>query len=206
MLYREGELLHWLSLVALPLTLLYLARRTAGVGTPLAATLSSIGVRRDNLGAGLLWGVLAGVLVSLVNLLSPNRATILESVRSGTALWLYPVSVALMLTTAATTEEVFFRGVLQTRLTALLRSSIGAVVVTAVLFALFHLPYAYLDPDWRSAGDFGASIRLAFANGLPGGLIIGVVYVKAKHNLLAPMVTHAMINALPGMVLLDSLI
>jgi membrane protease YdiL (CAAX protease family) len=168
--------------------------------------MSSIGVRRKNLSSGLLLAVLDGVLVSLVNLASPNRATILDLVRSGKALWLYPVSVALTIATAATTEEVFFRGVLQTRLTALLRSSLLAVVVAATLFALFHLPYAYLDPDWPSAGDFGTSLRLAFANGLPGSLILGGVYVKAKHNLLAPIVTHAMMNGLPGMVLLDSLL
>ena len=58
-----------------------------------------------------------------------------------------------MMLTAGFTEEFFFRGFLQTRLEVLTRSRVAAVLLASICFGLYHLPYAYFNPAWPSAGD-----------------------------------------------------
>jgi membrane protease YdiL (CAAX protease family) len=199
---REGEVLHWVSFVALPIGLLYLLnRRTAE--RPLRNTFASIGLQRGNLRRGLGWGVLVGVFATAVNLLTQQGRAFLGLVQSGEALYLYPLSLLLMLVFAGTTEEVFFRGVLQTRLESLFRSVVAGILATAVLFSVYHLPFASFNPNWPSAGHWPNAIRAAFTNGMLGGIVLGAVYAKARHNLLAPIIGHAMVNAIPGVTLIQ---
>ncbi len=88
-----------------------------------------------------------------------------------------------------------FRGFLQTRLTALFRSRIVGLFVSALLFGLYHVPYAYLNPNWPSYGDLGAALRSAMGQGGIGGLVLGGLYLVSRGNLLACVVLHAGINA-----------
>ncbi len=77
-------------------------------------------------------------------------------------------------------------------------SRIGAVVLASLAFGVYHLPYAYLNPNWPSAGDWGAAWSAAMGQGVVGGLILGTVYLKGGRNLLAPVLTHALIIAFPA--------
>ena len=197
----ENELLHWVSLVVLPLALIFWARRWEVTHARFAGALASVGLARGNLKSGLFGAVLVGLALSLLQLLGSRHAgRIAEVFASGQFLHLLPLSFGLMLLTAGFTEEFFFRGVLQTRLSGWLRSHWWAVIVTALLFGLYHLPYAYLNTRWPSHGDWPAAFRLAFGQGVPAGLILGWVYVRARGNLLACVLTHTMINMLPAML------
>jgi membrane protease YdiL (CAAX protease family) len=204
--YQEGEITHWLTLVAIPFVYLYVKRRRAGADHPIVQTLESIGLRKDNLTRGLTWAMAIGLLVSLLQSRAQYGEQIIEIVRTGRVVYLAPLSFALMILTAATTEEVFFRGVLQSRLANLLPSSLTAVIAASVAFSLFHLPYAYFNPRWPSHGDLGAATALAFTTGMLGGLILGIVFVRSRGNLLASICTHGMVNMLPGMVLVERMI
>lgn len=195
----ETEIGHWLSLVALPLLLLIVLRRPrdAQQRRMLAA---SIGLDPGGWRRGLLWAIPLGLALGALQLLvSRHREGIVEVITSGRVLYLLPLLFGLMLLTAGFTEEFFFRGVLQTRLAALLRSRIAGVVVTSLAFGLFHWPYAYLVPHWPSHGDLGAAFQTAMLVGMIGGLILGTVYELSRRNLLACVVVHALINAVPGM-------
>ena len=59
-----------------------------------------------------------------------------------------------------------------------------------------------LSPASRNSEPHPEAISSAFSQGGIGGLILGAVYVKAKNNLLACIVVHALINTLPGMVMI----
>jgi membrane protease YdiL (CAAX protease family) len=196
----ESDILHWVSLVGLPLALLWWMRR--GVSDrPFRDALGSVGLRRSTIFHGFGWVAGAAVLIAGIQLLTPQGDAIIASFRSGEALYLLPLAMLLMLLLAATTEEVFFRGVLQTRLHSWFRSHFWAIAVCSVLFGLYHLPYAYLNPNWPSAGNWGNAFRMAMSNGVLGGVVLGVIYARSR-NLLAVMVTHAFINAFPAMSLL----
>lgn len=198
----EGELAHWLGLVLVPLTLLWLLRRRRGQRR-LRALLASIGLEREGLWRAVVIGLIAGIaLGSLQLLLSRRREEALLLVQSGAALYLYPAAVGLMLLTAATTEEVFFRGILQTRLIATTRSRIAGVFISALAFGLYHLPYAYLNPRWPSHGDWGDAFRAAFGQGTVMGVILGGLMIFARGHLVAPILAHACFNAGWAMTLL----
>ncbi len=75
-------------------------------------------------------------------------------------------------------------------------------MVTPILFGIYHVPYAYLNPNWPSAGDWGAAWLAALGQGIPGGLILGGMYLWSRQNLFASVVLHSLINAIPGMAMI----
>jgi membrane protease YdiL (CAAX protease family) len=113
-----------------------------------------VGLARGNLATGLAWAAAAGLALSVAQVLvSQRRVGVWELIQSGSFVYLLPLTFALLLLTAAFTEEFFFRGVLQTRLARWIGSPPAAVALTSVLFGLYHLPYALLNPRWPSYGD-----------------------------------------------------
>ena len=192
----ESELLHWVTMVAVPLILVWVVRIPAD--RSVTAVLGSFGLRRGNLTRGVGWALLLAVGFGVMQALggSEHAEAIREVFRSGRVFVALPVALLAMMLTAGFTEECFFRGFLQTRLTALTRSRIAGVVISAVLFGLYHLPYAYLNPNWPSHGDFGAAFASAMGQGGIGGLVLGTLYAFTRGNLIACVIVHASINAI----------
>ena len=200
-LHQENELLHWLSLVLVPLFLVYALRRRQG-GT-IRDSLASVGLSSDSWKRGLWWAALLGIGLSAAQLVVSNRsAEFLPLIRSGQALYLFPIVLGFLLMTAGFTEEFFFRGVIQTRLGEVWHSRVGAVLVTSILFGMYHIPYAYFSSNWPSHGDWGSAIPSAMGQGILGGLILGAVYERSERNLIASVVVHSLINALPAMTMI----
>ena len=196
----ESEAWHWLTLVAIPILI---ALTFGGGRRSPSEVLGTFGLRREGWSKGLGWALLLGVAITLMQVtLFGNRREILALVESGRALWLYPLMLLLMFAMAGFTEEFFFRGFLQTRLEVLTRSPWVAVAIVTVLFSLYHVPYAYLNPMWPSAGDWGLAWQAAFSNGVPGGLVLGALYKLSGRNLVPCIVLHSMINAAPAMTLI----
>lgn len=199
----ESDPLHWVSLVIVPLALIYAFEREPEGERSLRATLASVGLRRGNLATGLRWAIPLGLLISaLAALASSRRAEVWDVVTSVRALYMLPAAFLLLLLLAAFTEEVFFRGILQTRLTDWTRSRVAGVLITALLFGIYHIPYAFLKPSWPSYGDLGAATTVALWEGGLGGLILGAVFVFAKRNLVASILVHALIDLFPAVALI----
>ena len=197
----ESELAHWITMVLIPFTIALVAL-PAGRRS-IRRALGSVGLRRGNLAAGMGWALLVGALITVFQVFWGGRAeAIQEIIRTGRAIWLFPLTFVLMMGMAGFTEDFLFRGFLQTRLERLMRSPWAAVIATSLLFGVYHLPYAYLNPNWPSYGDWGAAWGAAMGNGVPGGLVIGALYVGSRGNLLACAVLHSLINAAPAMTLL----
>ncbi len=194
----ESELVHWVTLVALPVALAWASLPPGRRGWRDA--LASVGLQRRGLWHGVGWALLLGAAITAFQAFAGGTGEAIRAhFRDGSALHLLPLSFALMLVLAGFTEEVFFRGFLQTRLEALTRRPWLALVLTSVLFAVYHVPYALLNPRWPSYGDPGAAWAAAFANGLPGGLILGGLYVHTRGRIPACILLHAAINAAPAM-------
>jgi membrane protease YdiL (CAAX protease family) len=205
--HRESELGHWVSLVALP-GLLVLAgsaavgRRT-GSRRSVGQVWRSLGVIGGRWRRGLLIALCLSVLVGFLQIIGSRYSSeILGIIRSGEVLWRLPLAFALMAMTAGFTEEFFFRGYLQTRLEALTRSRITGLLLATASFGVYHLPYAYFNPNWPSAGDWGAAWPAAMAEGIPGGLVLGGLYLVSGRSLWPCVMLHALINAFPGMTMI----
>jgi protein-S-isoprenylcysteine O-methyltransferase Ste14/membrane protease YdiL (CAAX protease family) len=194
-IYQEGDLLHWVSLVLIPVSVLPLL----GFYRSLAGVLESIGLASARAPRGLLLVLPLGVVVQGVQLLNTGQREDLLRILREPYGWLMPFAAfALLLCTVAATEEIFFRGLLQTRLTNRLRSSLAGWVLASLAFTAYHLPYAYLNPAWPSAGHLGQAIQLAAANGLLAGFVIGAVYWRTGQNLVAAILLHACIDLIPA--------
>ena len=134
-------------------------------------------------------------------------AVISPSLKDIAALKLTPASLALasggafvwMAIEAGLCEEFLFRAVLQTRLTAAMKSEAGAVVVGALVFGLVHAPGLYMRAH---AGDFGHSqnpiqvVAYTVAVLSPAGLFLGFMWARTR-NLLLVVLLHALVDVMP---------
>jgi len=199
--HQENELWHWVTLVVIPL-LLTLALR-AQRPFPVTRTLASFGLLRGNLTRGL-WVTLAlGVVIGFTQtFLSRSGPAVVEAFTSGRALYLVPLIFALLLVLTGFTEEFFFRGFLQTRLERLFRSRGAGLAGATLLFGLYHVPYAYFNPAWPSAGSWRAAFSTGLVEGALGGLVLGGLFLYTRRNLVMCIVLHALVDTFPGMAMI----
>lgn len=197
---RESESLHWLSLVLVPFALAYVYRRRTR-GKHIGAVLASVGLRRGSLRSGLPLALVVGLALGTLQVLVSDKAGEIRAiVTSGRVLVYLPLVIALLLVTAGFTEEFFFRGILQTRLSSWLRSEMWGLIAAAVLFGLYHLPYVYYGGGSNLRGDLAGALVECGYDAL-AGLAIGLVFWRARHNLLAAITVHVLIDALPAMTM-----
>lgn len=99
-------------------------------------------------------------------------------------------------------EEFFFRAVLQSRISVLLRSPVAGIVVSGLIFGLAHAPGLYL----RGAESEGISEQLPFGFWAAytisamsvAGIFLGIAWQRTK-NLYLVMALHAMVDLLPNL-------
>lgn len=103
--------------------------------------------------------------------------------------------------TAGVTEEVMFRGVLQTRLEAVLSSAAACLVVGAVVFAVAHVPGLYLRGDQAAMMGVPVTLPNAIAYAItvlgPPGVFFGILWMRTR-SLALLIVVHAAIDVLPN--------
>ena len=199
-IHQENEIQHWVSLVLVPLTGLWLI----GHRPPIREVVGSIGLERGRLFRGLKWPILLGLALQVVQLMNgANRAALAEILSSSWG-WLAPiVALPLLMITVGPTEEVFFRGIVQRRFADALESDWLGIGIATAAFILYHVPYTYLNPAWPSVGNLGNALQLAAVNGLLGGVVLGWIYVKSGRNLVAVILLHAMIDWIPGTIMVS---
>jgi uncharacterized protein len=145
------------------------------------------------LGAAIL-GVLAVISPSLNNIAELNAAPALLA-------WAAPLSFIWIALEAGLCEEFLYRSVLQTRLTAWLRSPWIGVVVTSVIFGLAHAPGLYLRggpgvDGWST--DPLQVVAHSIATLAPVGLLFGLIYARTK-SLLLVVLLHGLVDVMPNM-------
>jgi membrane protease YdiL (CAAX protease family) len=198
-LHREGEALRWVSLVVGPLALIGAIGRYR---TP-RAVFDSIGLDPANAARG--WPMTIAFIIAfealqLMN--SAQRATLLVAVHEPLTWLLLPGTAILLVGTAANTEEVFFRGLLQTRVARVVRNEGTAILIVTFAFVLYHVPFAYARPGSGTEGNLAESLRSAAGNAVIAGVPIGMVFWRSRHNLYAAMALHAAIDLIPALLLL----
>ena len=146
--------------------------------------------------------VLGGALLYLLTVISPSLKNIAAlNLGSDDWLWAGPGTALWLILTVGLCEEFLFRAVLQSRLTAFLKSSTGAVAIGAILFGLAHAPGLYLRAD---PGDFGASpdppmvVAYTIAALSPTGIFFGLLWERTK-SLWLVVLLHVCVDFLPNL-------
>jgi len=146
--------------------------------------------------------VLGAIFIGLLCFISPSLADIAAANAPLSVLaWAVPASFAWVAIEAGLNEEFLFRGVLQSRLSALFSSAWAGVFVTALLFAIAHAPGLFLrggpDVDGWSADPLQV-VAYTFAVLSPMGLLFGLIYARTK-SLLLVVLLHACVDVLPNL-------
>ncbi len=172
-----GDFAHWVGFVVGP-GLLYRAVQpgpTAG---------AYLWLSRNRLWSGVGRAFALGALLSPLLLIG----TSVDGHAFGLNLVLtYPLALVLLVVTAATTEEVFFRGFLLRSMLRLGCRPLSAVLLSALVFAVYHLPYV-LGADVTKVV---ASLLTSFV----GGLLLGWTVLRTS-NLVAAIAMHAALDGL----------
>jgi membrane protease YdiL (CAAX protease family) len=184
----------WMWFVILPVSGIWLVGRSR---RSFKNTFRSIGLQLQGIKKALLPGLLAFMMMSpaIFLSLSPTQADKLQDLMN------YPVKLAvmisvgfvLMLATAGFTEEVFFRGIMQVRLSRWLGSDIRGCLFASFLFGIYHLPYAFFDVSWPTHGNWLWAVTAVMTEQMVAGLLLGVLWMRT-HNLGASVLCHALIN------------
>jgi membrane protease YdiL (CAAX protease family) len=198
-LHPEGEALHWFSLVLVPGAALWIGVHRRGPRMAAVEAAKWIGFRWPRKGEGLRMALVLAALVQGIQLVNRQQAAELQRVLSSPeALWIVPAALGLIVATTAFTEEFFFRGLLQRSLTERTGSVFIGIAGATVAFSLYHVPYAYLLPSWPSAGNLVDALQLGFANGVLGGVILGLVFARSHGSLVPVVFLHAAVDWIPA--------
>ena len=108
-----------------------------------------------------------------------------------------------LLLTVGVVEEFFFRAFLQSRISVILKSDIGGVILSALIFGLAHAPGIYL----RGGGvisnlgpnpSFLISISYSLLVLSVAGFFLSVIWLKTK-NFFLIVAIHASVDLLPSL-------
>lgn len=96
----------------------------------------SVGITRINLGKSSFWGFLIGlvflIVVSSISIMNDGRFVGSGFLLFGFIYYFFEIGL---------TEELLFRGFIQTRLVGFYRHKVVGIVITGVLFSLIHVPF-----------------------------------------------------------------
>jgi len=141
-----------------------------------------MGFTRDNWRAALLWGLGAGLLASLIGLITLPARSLAPRLGQQLALGI-PFGLLL----ASPFQEFFFRGWLQTRLEGAL-GGWGGLLLSNVCFLLWHylVPFAAM-PGW----SYPLYTVGGFLGTLAAGLVFGYSFQRTR-SILAPWLAHGL--------------
>jgi membrane protease YdiL (CAAX protease family) len=146
--------------------------------------------------------VLGAIILALLCVVSPSLKQIAGLHASAATLaWAAPAGFVWYALEAGLCEEFLFRAVLQTRLSAVLKTEVGAVFIGSLLFALAHAPGLFLrgtpDTDGWST-DPVQVVAFTIATLSPIALLFGTLWARTR-SLLLVVLLHAAVDVLPNL-------
>ena len=114
------------------------------------------------------------------------------SITSGIVVYIIAFVMAFIL--AGIPEEFFFRVILQTRIEKLFNNAIDGVIISSIVFAIYHIPYRLLQNNSLTYGSLINTIFSVITQQFLIGLFLGVVWRKTK-NIYGIAIIHSCYNA-----------
>jgi membrane protease YdiL (CAAX protease family) len=173
---------------------------------------TSLGLKREGAAKSIAWTLALAPFFLIVYLLLTLFSVFLGPipflriagpVSSTIPAWYPFYMIAYAFFPVAIVEEALARGYILDRLLAehpsTLRRALPALLLSSVLFTLYHLP-GYLGVYSFSAPW---TIALLAGNVFPWSLVLGVAYVRAHaRNIVGPVLIHFLADAVPMMLLI----
>jgi membrane protease YdiL (CAAX protease family) len=151
--------------------------------------------------------VLAAAAMSLLLLLFQSvfgrglRDLMAAHIPTVTLLYGLPLTLVWLAFEAGVVEEFFFRVLLQTRLSAILKSEMAAIILTSLIFGLAHAPGLYLRSALTQEGLQNPTLLTAVGYSIVvtsvAGFFLGVLWGRTR-NFAVVVAVHAMADLLPN--------
>jgi len=128
-----------------------------------------------------------------------------EAHLSPSLLWVgVPLTFVWLSLEAGVVEEFFFRVLLQTRLSAVLKSELGAIVIASLCFGLLHAPGLYLRTGLTQEGlashpSLFMAIGYSIVVTSVAGFMFGVLWARTR-NFAVVVVAHGIADLLPNIL------
>lgn len=150
--------------------------------------LSSIGFSKKNFARNIIIGLLAGLFIAAESILT-KRFKYDSLVFNPDNLSFYLIFGNYLISLATGfTEEVVFRGYIQTRLNIALKSAFFSILLSSILFVIVHLPLIIFLLKYSLFDTFMYCFLIFIL-----GIINGILFNQTK-SLTAPTITHSIWN------------
>ena len=146
---------------------------------------------------------MAGLLVAFQSVAGGGLRDIAAAhVPGDTLLFGMPLVFLWLVLEVGVVEEFFFRVLLQSRLSAAMRSELGGIVVMALLFGLIHAPGLYLRTSVTQEGlpahpSLWMAVGYSIVITSVAGFLLGVLWARTR-NFLVLILVHAAADLLPN--------
>lgn len=151
-------------------------------------SIKSVGIKNEKVMKSILIGIIGSIPFSILNIIGPisSGKTLNPNILDNLWTFLY------FLICIAFTEELVFRGFLQTRIQGLIKNKWISIFVVGIMFGLMHVPFQMIRAN-MSLMDF---VLYDLSHLLTTCLIhIYLVYLYTRdNNIIAPTIAHAIIN------------
>lgn len=122
-------------------------------------------------------------------------------VSTSTLIWGIPLAFLWIAIEAGVVEEFFFRCLIQSRVSAALKSELGGIVIMALLFGLIHAPGLYLrtgvtQENLAAHPSLGMAIGYSIVITSVAGFFLGVLWARTR-NFAVVVLVHAAGDLLP---------
>lgn len=151
-------------------------------------SISSIGLKTNSTIRSILIGVIGSIPFSILNMIGPISSGMKINPNFFDLLWTFLYFFICI----AFSEELAFRGFLQTRIQGLIINKWLGMVVVGLLFGFMHIPFQMLKAN-MSLVDF----ILSDMSHLITTCVIHIYLVflfRKSNNLIAPIVTHTIMD------------
>jgi membrane protease YdiL (CAAX protease family) len=208
--YGFSAIHRWLPAEPADSLAILVAKLAVFVAIPVWILISRFGYRARDLGPMstktshmLVFVGMAFVLLVFQSLAGRGLKDITEAhVPADTLLFGMPLAFLWLMLEVGVVEEFFFRVLLQSRLSAAIKSELGGIVLASLLFGLVHSPGLYLRTGVTQEG-LSANPSLLMAVGYSivitsvAGFFLGVLWARTRNFLLLVLV-HAAADLLPN--------
>ena len=185
-----NEISNWLFFVLFPLLITARLRKES-----LKKTLLEIGIKRFDKKTGLKTLLVCLIYIVIVfTMFSAGEETDITIEDIPKIVAYLPLFWILMILTAGFTEEFFFRGVLQRCMMNALKRPCTAILISSILFGLYHFPFAFYL--WEGvSGSVIDSLKMILTEHVAAGIAHGLLYDKTSKNLWSSILLHSLSNA-----------
>lgn len=156
---------------------------------------ADLGFTGKNIRKALILSVISlGVITMFISSITFKQYIIDNKTGITSAIVVYIIAFVMTFILADIPEEFFFRVILQTRIEKLFNNAIDGIIISSIIFAIYHIPYRLLQNNSLTYGSLTNTIFSIVTQQFLIGLFLSIVWRKTR-NIYGIAIIHSCYNA-----------